>query len=1045
MRKGRPGTGYGLLGRVLCGAAALLMLAAAFMPGRAYASGWDRDRFNAGHIAESYNISSGMPFSEYNAVVQTTDGFVWFGGYGGLVCYDGKEFNLLNQISSVVSLWADPDGSLWVGTNDAGIIHMDNEQNLHTYGEAEGLQSLSVSSIVGDGKGNVFFGTKEGMFQYDSDGNFHSMKAPKLRNVSMSQLTSDGRGSVYGTTMDGDIFLLKNGVLEIWHDREECLNAAGSSVTSVCPDPEHEGFAYIGTEGSRLLHGRFDMPVSTYRMTDLDGVTCMNRISFAEGRMWICANTGVVYREVDGKFQNLGMAPFSSAGNMMQDYEGNLWFVSTRNGALKVSRSMFTDISIMSDMGERVVNTVWLKDGVLYVGTDTGLVALDTFGRSLSLGISDLLKAERVRAVREDSKGNLWFCTYGNEGLVCLRPDGTTQSWNEKNGLLSNYVRTVFELSDGSIVVSVRGGVQYIKDGKIVRSYDMTELLSNPLVLCITEDRDGIVYLGTDGGGIWCIEKGRLHPFEGENEISSGFILRMKRDRKRGLIWVASNHSVGILKDGKVTDLKTPQISQAVTNCYDIIPGDDGRVWLLCGSGIYVAEDEALLNKTAQEVRYYSLNQGLPHIPTSNSRNCLTPEGELFIAGVNGISMVNISSRAVPRERVRLAMPYIDVDRERVYISPGENIRLSSGVQRISFYGFALSFSLDDPEVTYYLEGFDKEPHQTTMSDLDVVSYTNLRGGDYVFHLTARDPVSGEEYGIHKKITKEKAFYEEAWFFVLLDVGTLLGLVVMVRSLLRRQARALNRRKEEERIAAELNMAASIQAGALPRRFPAFPERNEFDIYASMTPAREVGGDFYDFFMIDTEHLGLVIADVSGKGIPAAMFMMRAKGALSDAARSGKSPAEVLTEVNEVLCWNNEADMFVTVWFGVLNLTDGTLTAANAGHEYPVLQQPGEKFEILKDKHDLVMGSMEGIRYHEYQLKLRPGAAVFVYTDGAPEANDTAGRFFGLERLVEALNRESDASPEKLVANADAAVRSFAGAAPQFDDLTMLCVRYYGA
>ena len=249
---------------------------------------------------------------------------------------------------------------------------------------------------------------------------------------------------------------------------------------------------------------------------------------------------------------------------------------------------------------------------------------------------------------------------------------------------------------------------------------------------------------------------------------------------------------------------------------------------------------------------------------------------------------------------------------------------------------------------------------------------------------------------------------------------------------------------EKERIGAELSLATNIQASMLPHIFPAFPTRNEFDIYASMDPAKEVGGDFYDYFLIDDNHLGLVIADVSGKGVPAALFMMASKIILQSVAVLGHSPAEILRRTNEAVCSNNEAEMFVTVWLGILDLTTGKLVAANAGHEFPAIRQPGGPFELYKDKHGFVIGGMTGVRYKEYEIQLQPGSKLFVYTDGVAEATNAEKELFGTDRMIDALNRDPDASPQDLLRNVRAEVDGFVKDAEQFDDLTMLCVEYRG-
>ena len=249
---------------------------------------------------------------------------------------------------------------------------------------------------------------------------------------------------------------------------------------------------------------------------------------------------------------------------------------------------------------------------------------------------------------------------------------------------------------------------------------------------------------------------------------------------------------------------------------------------------------------------------------------------------------------------------------------------------------------------------------------------------------------------------------------------------------------------EKERIGAELSLATDIQAAMLPHIFPAFPDRAEFDILASMDPAKEVGGDFYDYFLVDDDHLCMVIADVSGKGVPAALFMMASKIILQSCAMLGSSAAQILTKTNEALCSNNEAQMFVTVWLGILELSTGKLKCANAGHEYPAIAHAGGSFELFHDRHGFVIGGLEEARYREYELQLEPGSRLFVYTDGVPEATSAEKELFGTERMLKALNQNPAASPQTLLANVRKAVDGFVKDAEQFDDLTMLCLEYRG-
>lgn len=246
------------------------------------------------------------------------------------------------------------------------------------------------------------------------------------------------------------------------------------------------------------------------------------------------------------------------------------------------------------------------------------------------------------------------------------------------------------------------------------------------------------------------------------------------------------------------------------------------------------------------------------------------------------------------------------------------------------------------------------------------------------------------------------------------------------------------------RVGAELALATKIQADVLPSLFPAFPQRKEFDLFASMNPAKEVGGDFYDFFLVDDDHLALVIADVSGKGVPAAMFMMATKNIIATKAMLGNSPAETLRMANDAVCANNSEDMFVTVWIGVLTISTGHMVCSSAGHEYPVLKQGSGEYELLKDKHGMPVGFIDGAEYEDYEIQFEPDDKLFVYTDGVPEATKIDKEMYGTDRIVSALNRDINASCEMMITNIWEDVGEFIAGAEQFDDLTMLSFEYRG-
>ena len=247
---------------------------------------------------------------------------------------------------------------------------------------------------------------------------------------------------------------------------------------------------------------------------------------------------------------------------------------------------------------------------------------------------------------------------------------------------------------------------------------------------------------------------------------------------------------------------------------------------------------------------------------------------------------------------------------------------------------------------------------------------------------------------------------------------------------------------EKERIGAELDIAKHIQASMLPCIFPAFPERKEFDIYATMEPAKEVGGDFYDFFMVDDTHLAIVMADVSGKGVPAALFMVIGKTLIKDHTTPGRELGKVFTEVNQLLCESNSEELFITAFEGVLNLVTGEFVYVNAGHEMPFICKAGGDFEPYKIRAGFVLAGMEGMKYRAGSMTLEPGDKIFQYTDGVTEATNLQNELYGMNRLGAILNKVKGGTPNDILPAIKKDIDEFVGDADQFDDITMLCLEY---
>ena len=996
--------------------------------------------YEASHSAVVYDIDSGMPFSEANAITQTPDGFIYIGCYGGLLRFDGRSFERFDGITSVVDLFTDSRGRLWISANGAICMQYGS---FRTYGKEDGLPSASVQKIAEDSSGNIWIACSEGLAWLDAKGAMHTVDDSRLLGVSIEDISAGEGGRIYGCTENGDAFCVSVSGVSVFKSAREL----GIKVRCVYAESADE--IWLASYESTILHGTFAESGQSLLRVVIPQLSSFNRLLRADGRLWICADNGIGYMDSDGSVRLLKhTAITSSVVDMYCDHEGNLWFASNRQGVLKMASNIFTDISAMTDIGERVVNSIWFADGLYYVATDSGLIVLDKDYKTVTVPVSELLENSRVRTVKGDRAGRIWFCSFDKNSLVCLFPDGSIKVWNRENGLASNYARTIMECADGSMLLSETGAVRFFRNGEPAEALGAAEGLGSASILSFAQADDGTIYMGSNGEGIYRIEGGRVELFAGSDELSSGVVLKMVNDPSRGLIWVITSNSINILRDGKL--LPADWLPQG--HLYDILFSADGGMWLLGAGGFYAISSDQVMNEHGASYSFYDAARGVQHMTTPNSSSYASESGEAYISCTDGILGFNVDRQESGSSDVMLSVPYVEADGVRIYTDASGRVRVPADTVHLDIYGFALSYAYGDPDVSYCLEGFDTKPFVTTKDGLSAASYTNLPGGKYSFRLSSLDPKTGEETGSAViRIEKAKKFQETAFFKILRVVLFVALLALVTWLLLRRQSKKAAKKREMERLNSELEIAAKLQLDVLPNTFPAFPDRSEFELYATMHPAKEVGGDFYDFFMVDDDHLALAVADVSGKGIPAALFMMISKALVKNTAAMGLSPSRVMEEVNSQLCDNNKNNMFVTVWLGILEISTGKLVFADAGHEKPMLLHDGS-WRFIKKHDGVALALMEpwlleledDPPFTDEVLQLQPGDILLQYTDGVPESTNIHEELFGDDRLLASMQSAPSQVPAEILEHLRGALVEFTGEAPQFDDITMLAVKYIG-
>lgn len=761
---------FNILGTAVC-CAAILISTVVFPGVGAFAAEETPQHAAADYVL--YDNSNGLPTSEANAIVQSKDGFIWIGGYSGLIRYDGIDFERFDSsygITTVVSLYIDSSERLWIGTSDSGAAVYENGE-FRFYGRSEGLESLFIHAITEDASGNIIFATTEGLFYIDPEGSLRKIDDPRTNGEYVCEALRDESGTVYGTTLSGCFFSVDD--LRVTSFSE----GKGFDANCLCPDPDSKGYVYIGTHGSKVLYGRISDGIAGYKVLSAAPQMNINAIRCAEDNtVWVCADNGIGYFDTDGNYNEMKNTPMNnSVDEMMQDFEGNLWFASSRQGVMKMVGSEFTDIMKESGLGAAVVNSTCVYNGELYIGSDTGLFVLDEDDRPVENELTRLLNGVRIRCILEDSKGDLWLCTYGDTGLVCAYPDGSYKCFNTDAGMISNRARTVTELSDGTIAAAMSGGLNLIRDGGIVGRYDEKSGITNTEILSVCEGDNGSILLGTDGGGLFIIDGESLRQFGISDGLRSEIILRIKKDPTRGIYWIITSNSISYMEKHKITTIRNFPYS----NNFDMYFDKDGGIWVLSSNGIYVINGDNLKSDKDMEYTFYDVSCGLPSIPTANSRSFLAGDGTLYISGSAGVSSVNINTAARNSNTdIKLVIPFIEVDDKQIMID-GDTVTIPANCRRLTIYGYALSYKLGNPAVSYRLEGFDISSTAVSKNDMQPVSYTNLDSGTYTFHLSVLNSLTGaEEKSVSVTIIKEKALYEYFWFKALI-IAAIAGAVIL--------------------------------------------------------------------------------------------------------------------------------------------------------------------------------------------------------------------------------------------------------------------------
>ena len=788
---------------------------------------------NEGFSTVLYNNVNGLPTSEANAIAETSEGFIWIGSYAGLIRYDGNTFERTDSttgISNVRCLYADSRDRLWIGTNDSGIFVMEKGA-FQNWGKADGMESVSIRNVAEDSAGYIYIGSTKGVYVVEENMAFYSLDDARINDTTIQELRRGNNGTVYGLTSSGDIFILSEGQIAQFYSHEYFPEF---DINAIFSDPVNPGMYYIGTKTSEVYHGSLDNNFALAGKADTTPLTSIERFEYIGGKIWICSGTGIGNMDEDGVHVLENVPMNNSVGHVMTDYEGNLWFTSTRQGVMKVVRNQFSDFFEQCGLEEVVVNTTCMYNDQLFIGSDNGLIvvkngkkqeylpiinAFTASGEELDKDeLAKSLSGNRIRSIIRDSKNRMWISSWRNDGLV--RYDkGQVMTFNAADGLFSEHVRVVSECENGNMLVANSGGVSVISGDKVIAGYGPEDGIENDSILTLLEGYNHDYIFGSDGGGIYIIPAettaGRtdvpvVRNLTTADGLSSDIILRIKKSLGGEFYWIVTSNSLAYMTpDYQIVTIR----NFPYPNNYDLYENSNGEVWILASSGIYVASKEELLRNETIEPRFYDIPNGLPYVATANSYSELTEDGDLYVASSAGVVKVNIENAFWDVSDFKMSVPFVDADGVRIYPDEKGAFTIPAETGKLTVYGYVFNYSLVNPQLSYQLQGLEKEETNLLRSELLPIDYTNLHGKTYHFRMQLKDSWGRSRKEISVKIVKEKAFYEQPWFFVAVGLLGLLLLYLLGKSLLHRKMRAVEKKHMEERVRFE--QTAEALAGAI--------------------------------------------------------------------------------------------------------------------------------------------------------------------------------------------------------------------------------------
>lgn len=739
-----------------------LILAFGFIfPSQAYASSKNFDSY----IKTVYNNTNGLPGGVANDIASTSDGILWIGTYAGLYRHNGKEFRLMNEYESIKTvrcLYVDDDGRLFVGTNDNGLSILINEEITDVLTEKNGLPSDSVRCITSASDGRYYIGTSAELAVVEiNDGIRIVAKEPDVSSA--LRLTADSEGHVAAVTSSGKLIILQNSKVT------ETASAYDEKFISA--EFSDDGKLFAATESNKIFvfSIKDENNLQFLQTINCGSMNHINSLSFYENVLFLCSDSGVGYIDYkkDNSFHLVDTDLFNnSIDNMIEDYQGNLWFSSSRLGLLRMCETAFAEIYLSAGFSEAVVNTVIKFNNKIYFGTDEGLSMIDVeSGEPEENELTKKMKGLRIRCLMQDSKNRMWVCTY-TKGLYCMNKAGKIEAFETDT---EQQFRVLLELSDGTIAAAGKKGITFLKNGEVTKRLTKANGFENQVVLTLSELGDGTLIAGTDGGGIAIIQhQSIVKLLRRQDGLTSNVILRTVNDYNgntpTGAFYAITSNGINYVdKDFSIH----PLTNFPYSNNYDMIVRQDGNIFVLGSAGIFVVTRDELLSGKKVDYILLDLKRGLLGTLTANSWNYIDEENNLYLSCDTGASVINLDAYDKNNRSYRMQLKSVIVNGKRYLVQKDIPFVIPENSDSIEIVPEIINYSINNPYISLYMEGIDEHPNIMTQNELASVIYSNIAAGKYTFHISLLDSkglnvIEENTY----EIEKQYHIYDNWWFKV---------------------------------------------------------------------------------------------------------------------------------------------------------------------------------------------------------------------------------------------------------------------------------------